>query len=123
MANLIADLNTPRHGIHRARVLETIAKVMTNASADNGVLRWNMGNIVPADITELAAEVLPSLNVDVEATARARDAHLTAFLDDYVEAQQNKTDEQRREEAFEMLAAFGPGQTVVNVITGEKVRT
>lgn len=124
MSNLINDLNNPRHNVHRMIPLRNLVSVVNDANVDsNGVLRWNMGNIVPGDITELAAEVLPSLNVNVEATAEARDAQQSAFLAEYAEAQQNKSVEQRREEAFEMLAAFGPGVEVVNVITGEKTRT
>jgi hypothetical protein len=33
------------------------------------------------------------------------------------------TDEQRAEEAFEMRAAFGPGETVVDIVTGERFYT
>lgn len=37
----------------------------------------------------------------------------------YVPGQAARTDEQKAEEAFELRAAFGPGEKIVNVITGE----
>lgn len=59
----------------------------------------------------------------VTRTAVARDIHTTAFLKEYTIAQKNRSAEQIREERFEARAAFGPGETVVNVITGEKYTT
>lgn len=37
----------------------------------------------------------------------------------YIENQAKRTQEQRDEELFEMRAAFGEGETVVNIFTGE----
>ena len=59
----------------------------------------------------------------VTRTAVARDIHTTAFLKEYRTAQLNRSAEQIREERFEALAAYGPGETVVNIITGEKYTT
>lgn len=59
----------------------------------------------------------------VTRTSVARDIHTTAFLKEYTVAQKNRSAEQIREERFEARAAFGPGETVVNVITGEKYTT
>jgi hypothetical protein len=59
----------------------------------------------------------------VTRTSVARDIHTTAFLKEYTIAQKNRSAEQIREERFEARAAFGPGETVVNVITGEKYTT
>ena len=59
----------------------------------------------------------------VTRTAVARDIHTTAFLREYRTAQLNRSAEQIREERFEALAAYGPGETVVNIITGEQFTT
>ena len=59
----------------------------------------------------------------VTRTAVARDIHTTAFLKEYRTAQLNRSAEQIREERFEALAAYGPGETVVNIITGERYTT
>jgi hypothetical protein len=59
----------------------------------------------------------------VTRTAVARDLHTTAFLKEYTIAQKNRSAEQIREERFEALAAYGPGETVVNIITGERFTT
>ena len=59
----------------------------------------------------------------VTRTAVARDIHTTAFLKEYRTAQLNRSAEKIREERFEALAAYGPGETVVNIITGEQFTT
>ena len=59
----------------------------------------------------------------VTRTAVARDAHTTAFLAEYRTAQLNRSAEQIREERWEARAAFGPGETIVNIITGERYTT
>ena len=41
----------------------------------------------------------------------------------YCKKQKQRTDEEIREERAEMLAAFGPGEEVTNVITGETITT
>ena len=45
------------------------------------------------------------------------------FLKEYRTAQLNRSAEQIREERWEARAAFGPGETIVNMITGEKYTT
>jgi hypothetical protein len=59
----------------------------------------------------------------VTRTAVARDIHTTAFLKEYTVAQKNRSAEQIREERWEARAAYGPGETVVNIITGEQFTT
>ena len=51
------------------------------------------------------------------------DAYLDKALSDYREAQANRSSEEIAEQRFEAMAAFGPGQQVVNVITGESYTT
>ena len=47
---------------------------------------------------------------------------INAFLDEWKENRKNRSAEQVAEEQFEMRAAFGPGETVVNVVTGERTK-
>ena len=54
------------------------------------------------------------------ATDAARKIMDSAFIAEWKEARNNRTDEDIAEERFEMRAAFGAGETVVNVITGER---
>ena len=56
---------------------------------------------------------------DVEATADAREINDKINIAAYIEAQKNRTPEQIAEERFEARAAFGAGEKVVNIITGE----
>ena len=56
---------------------------------------------------------------DVEATAVAREESNKLAIAAYIKAQTNRTPEQIAEERFEARAAFGAGEKVVNVITGE----
>jgi hypothetical protein len=41
-------------------------------------------------------------------------------IEAYRKARENMTDEQRREEDFELRANFEPGTVIVDVITGKK---
>lgn len=83
----------------------------------DGVVRWNSNSRVPPqDILEDWAEL--GLPFDIEASAAARDAELADFLADY----RANPPEPTREEMFEMQAAFGKGATVVNAITGRRIR-
>ena len=58
-----------------------------------------------------------------EATNEARLIHERKSMEEYTKSQANRTPEEINEEMFEMRAAFGPGQKVVNVITGVVTRT
>ena len=53
----------------------------------------------------------------------AYNKELDETLSNYREQQANLTDEQKAERDFEMRAAFGEGETVVNILTGEKFTT
>ena len=56
--------------------------------------------------------------VDVEATKAAREAETDAFRGSYRKANNRRS----AEELSEMRAAFGTGTTVVDIITGERIR-
>ena len=93
----------------------------------NGACGWKFDS---GEFRPLMADAMQELKdaglVDestVTRTAVARDAHTTAFLAEYRTAQLNRSAEQIREERWEARAAFGPGETIVNIITGERYTT
>tara|TARA_R110000765_G_scaffold176337_2_gene281441 strand:+ start:50 stop:472 length:423 start_codon:yes stop_codon:yes gene_type:complete len=58
-----------------------------------------------------------------EATNEAHIIRSRKSMEQYTQTQANRTPEEINEEMFEMRAAFGPGEKVVNVITGVVTRT
>jgi hypothetical protein len=104
----------------RVKMAEEASRCAASGTVTDGVFRWNSnGNVPPQDILNLL-QAEEAIDFDMEATQAAREADTTAFLAEYREAQKNHTPS--AEEMFEMRAAFGPGTTVVNVITGRKTR-
>jgi hypothetical protein len=85
----------------------------TYRDLDTGSVKWFSNNqAVPTDILE-AAGVSDAI---IEANEAERDRE----IDELRESMMNK--EYSEEELFEMRAAFGPGATVVNVLTGKKIK-
>ena len=102
---------------------ERIARMQ--AQADNGEIRTNMnggafwnsnGNYLPAD----AAEVLSHTDFEfsLEETARARKVQTAMQLEAYRKNYRGPSEEEKAE----MRAAFGPGTTVVDVISGDRIQ-
>ena len=87
---------------------------------ENGVYVWTTnGRVPPADaIVEYGIDKLPGF--DKALHDKVRDEQTSSFLADYRERMKNYKPSE--EELFEMRAAFGPGATVVNVITGQKFK-
>ena len=56
-------------------------------------------------------------------TATAREEYTERTLAEYRQAQLNRSAEQIQEERWEARAAFGAGETIVNMITGERYTT
>lgn len=85
-----------------------------------GVPRWTSNNrVIPSwTVRDYFLADLPGL--DVQATMFAEQADNDKFVAEYRKAQRNR--KPSGEEMFEMRAAFGRGTTVVNVLTGRKVR-
>ena len=89
-------------------------EIRTNA---NGAAFWNSnGNYLPADCAEILSHT--DFPFSLEETAKAREAQTAAFLEDYRRNYSGPSEEEKAE----MRAAFGTGSTVVNVITGERIR-
>ena len=83
---------------------------------ENGVARNRIGRILMSDLLEKLTYITDK--VDVEATKAAREAETDAFLESYRKANNRRS----AEELSEMRAAFGTGTTVVDIITGERIR-
>jgi hypothetical protein len=81
-----------------------------------GVARWTTnGQAIPEDCAAMFAAFALAPGLDTAATAAAHDAETTAFLARYRASQPAQAS---AEEIADMRAAFGPGQVVVDVITG-----
>ena len=83
---------------------------------ENGVARNRIGRILMSDLLEKLTYIMDK--VDVEATKAAREAETDAFRGSYRKANNRRS----AEELSEMRAAFGTGTTVVDIITGERIR-
>ena len=109
------------HNHNRAH--ELIAWADKDTYVVDGVLRWSLNDRVPPlDILDLFAEFKP-VEFDLDASCKALDEETSRFIAEYRERRANMTEEQLAEEAFERRAAFGEGQEVVNIITGEVFNT
>ena len=81
-----------------------------------GVARNCIGRVLMDDQMELLIRVTDRANA--EATHTAREDEVEAELAEYRANYRGPS----AEELAEMRAAFGPGATVVNVITGKKIK-
>lgn len=81
---------------------------------ENGVARNCIGRVLMSDMLEKLAYITDE--VDVEATQAARAAEVSKSLEGY----RRNARPASGEELNEMRAAFGEGQTVVNIITGQR---
>jgi hypothetical protein len=89
-----------------------------------GVGRWTTnGQAVPDDSAALLARLGLAPGLDLAATAAARGAQTREALDAYRAAQAARTPDEIAEHEHELAVAFGPGETIVNVITGQVTRT
>lgn len=82
---------------------------------ENGVARNCIGRVLMSDMLEKLTFVTDE--VDEEATKAARDEEVTRSLAEY----RRNAKPASEEEISEMRAAFGEGQTIVNILTGERI--
>jgi len=88
-------------------------------SDDVTVLRWKSNDRIPPDeVLRTWVEVGFITFLEAADSMEQRQRETAAFLDEYVRNQTAPTDE----ELFEMRAAFGEGETVVNVLTGRTIQ-
>ena len=85
----------------------------------DGVVRWTSNNrVMPKDCREILSHTAYRDLFSEEASRATEDAETAAFLESY---RKNYTGPSEEEKA-EMRAAFGTGSTVVDVITGKRIR-
>jgi len=93
----------------------------------DGAAGWLMENGEFRPLMDDAMEELHSAGLVsddcVSITRDQRDEYVEQSLREYRVAQLQRSPEQIAEERFEALAAYGPGETVVNIITGEQFTT
>ena len=82
---------------------------------ENGVARNRIGRVLMSDMLEKLTYITDE--VDAEATAAARDEEVQKSLAAYRASAKPASEEEKNE----MRAAFGKGQTVVNILTGERI--
>ncbi len=95
-------------------------KFATDIYYDGLAIRWkSSGNVVPEDIMDFwFVEGLVTAD-EVTISNRARMQDLEETMRRYRKAQANRTEEAKAEEAYELRAAFGEGETVIDLLTGE----
>ena len=82
---------------------------------ENGVARNQIGRVLMNDLLEKLTYITDA--VDAEATAAAREEEVERSLAAYRANAKPASKEAKKE----MRAAFGEGQTVVNILTGERI--
>lgn len=93
-------------------------KIITDSYVgDQGQLLWKSNDRCIPENTFRDAEMPMPLS-----QKECIEIQTKAIIKKYKKDQLNKTPEQREEEIAEMRAAFGSGETVINVITGEKIK-
>ena len=88
----------------------------------NGVIYWSTSptaNIPNEDMLNDWFELDLITERELNTTIATKVVEKDVFLSAYIKARKNRSAEQRREEMFEMRAAFGPGERVVDALTGE----
>lgn len=85
----------------------------------DGVVRWTSKNrVMPKDCREILSHTVYRDLYSEDASRAAEEAETAAFLDSYRKNYKGPGEEEKAE----MRAAFGVGSTVVDVITGERIR-
>jgi hypothetical protein len=102
----------------REEIERTRGRIETDTQVVAGVLRWKMGNIVPPHVIEQDA-----LMECPPVQRAAYEKELGKFAQQYRAAREKTDAEFDGEDAYERRAAFGPGVTVINVLTGKTYRS
>ena len=103
---------------HAEKELDEIRKDLESGEItidENGVARNCIGRALMSDMMEKLSYVTDAFSV--EATRAARDKEVDEFIAEYRRNYKGPSEE----ELAEMRAAFGPGETVVNILTGERI--
>ena len=111
-----------QNNYHRTKSVEDMKRDLAEKATqtETGVYHWKSNGSVPPDECLWMADVSDELR---KINETARDIELAKFAAQYRERMANLTPEEEAERAFELRAAFGPGEVVVNVITGKRTIT
>lgn len=91
----------------------------TEAYVGNGVVRWRSNNQVPpAEVLNYFVQA--GKEFDLEKSTQAREKEYEEFIKQYKKNMVAYTPSE--EDLAEMRSAFGSGETVVNVITGQRIK-
>ena len=82
---------------------------------EKGIARNAIGRVLMSDLAEKVSYITD--RIDLEATKEARSEAVSQELT----ALKNNARPATEEEKDEMRAAFGKGQTVINILTGERI--
>lgn len=117
MSDYVQMYENPRFP-HEKSEAERLAKnLRMEASYEGGIVRWRSnGHVVPSDCAAFAAHL--GLPVDLDATTRTRHEEDAAFFEQYRRNYRPPTGEA----LAEMRAAFRPGETVVDAISGHRIK-
>jgi len=126
MREKIVDIT--RTGAYRNRALYSVTitesgrtstyEAYSNDEVCHTVLRWESNDrCVPMDIMEASDWF------HIDSHRQTLNTEQAESIAAYIESRKHISDEQRAEEAFERRAAFGPGEEIVNVLTGERYTT
>ena len=85
----------------------------------DGVVRWTSNNrVMPKDCREILSHTAYRDLFSEDASRVAEEDETAAFLESYRKNYKGPNEEEKAE----MRAAFGTGSTVVDVITGKRIR-
>lgn len=121
MTRFERELNGSLGAYWKAEAEKELARVKADLEVgkisidENGIARNCIGRILMADMLEKLALVTDE--VDTAATTAAREAEVAKELAEYRAAKRSHS----AEEMAQMRAAFGPGATVVDILSGEKI--
>ena len=103
-------------GYTEKKIIENFA----GAYMDGDVVRWVSNDRVPFldMVTDFATLGLIE-DFQIELSENTRKIEESAFLNEYMFSQANRSEEEKNEERMMAQAAVGPDAKVVNVITGE----
>ena len=95
---------------------------------EDDLITWRCNNRTPFE--DMLTRIFETWGWSDEHTARAlrankeaRSAEAAKLIEQYRQAEANRTPEQIAEQRYEARAAMGPGVEMVNVITGERYTT
>ena len=115
------------HNNNEDKIRETLRGQLDRSysmAGSSDVLLWvSNDRCIPHDIMLNMKRYGLVTERQVMMTRYVEQEQISAFIKEYKALAGRKSAEQVAEEQFEMRAAFGPGETVVNVITGERTKT